>query len=233
MGKNKFIAYENVFDESTLNGLFKLRAQGYFDELKSPIKIGKESNVFSVTYKDEMRIVKVYRTAANFKKMYRYMHPDPRFSRVKGTKLTVVYAWARKEYRNLLKSREKGVVCPTVYAVHKNLLCMEFIGGSEPAKLLYQHKPKDPEKFYKILVKEIRKMLDARLVHGDLSEFNILNFKDKPVLIDFSHAVDLRYPNIKELLKRDTDNVVRFFKKLGMDLDEDKEFKRIIKGKKF
>ncbi|MAG78015.1 serine protein kinase RIO [archaeon] len=229
MSKAKFIAYENVFDESTLKGLFKLSSQGYFDEIKSPIKIGKESNVFSVTYKDELRVVKVYRTGANFKKMYRYLHPDPRFANVRGTKLTVIFAWARKEYRNLLKARDKKVNCPTVYAVHKNLVVMEYIGGEEPAKLLYQHKPNDPEKFYKMIIKEVKRLLDARLVHGDLSEFNILNFKEKPVVIDFSHAIDLRYPNVKELLKRDMDNVVRFFNKLGMKLDADKEFEKVAK----
>jgi len=227
MGKSKFIAYENVFDESTFNALFKLSSQGYFDEIESPIKTGKESNVFTVLYKGERRVVKIYRTAANFKKMYRYMHPDPRFSRVKGTKLTVIYAWARKEYRNLLKARDKKVISPTPYAVHKNVLLMEYIGGREPARLLYQQKPKNVEKFYKNVIKEIKKLLEARLVHADLSEFNILNYKDKPVIIDFSHAVDLRYPNVKVLLKRDIDNIVRFFTKLGLDLDKNKEFEKI------
>ncbi|MBT3985487.1 serine protein kinase RIO [archaeon] len=228
MSKNKFIAYENVFDESTLKGLFKLRAQGYYDEIKSPIKIGKESNVFSVTYKKEMRIVKVYRTAANFKKMYRYMHPDPRFARVRGTKLTVIYAWARKEYRNLLKAKKVGLNCPVPYAVHKNLVCMEFIGGSEPAKLLYQHKPKKPRVFYNQLIKEVKLLLKAKLVHADLSEFNILNFKEKPVLIDFSHAIDIRYPNYKSLLLRDMENLVRYFNKLGLKLDLDEEMARVL-----
>ncbi|MFH1972404.1 MAG: RIO1 family regulatory kinase/ATPase [archaeon] len=231
MSKNKFITYENVFDESTLKGLYKLISQGYFDRIEGPIKIGKESNVFTVIFKDEKRVVKIYRTAANFKKMYRYLHPDPRFSGINGTKMTVVYAWARKEYRNLLKSQDKKVVCPVPYAVHNNILCMEYIGGSEPAKLLYQHKPKNPKKFYEKIIKEVRKMLDARLVHADLSEFNILNFEDKPVIIDFSHAVDLRYPNVKELLKRDIYNLVRFFNRLGLDLDKEKEFSRVWKEK--
>ena len=231
MGKAKFIAMENVFDESTLKSLFKLSSQGYFDEVKSPIKIGKESNVFTVVHKDELRVVKIYRTAANFKKMYRYMHPDPRFSQVKGTKMTVIAGWARKEYRNLLKARDKKVSCPTVYAVHKNVVCMEYIGGREPARLIYQHKPKNVEKFYRAVIRDVKKLLDAKLVHADLSEFNILNFKEKPILIDFSHAVDLRYPNVKELLKRDIYNLVRFFNKLGMDLDREKEFEKVCKGK--
>ena len=164
--------------------------------------------------------------------MYRYLHPDPRFAQVRGTKMTVIFAWARKEYRNLLKARDKEVNCPIVYAVHKNLVCMEYIGGSEPAKLLYKQKPKDPKKFYKLLVKEIKKLLEARLVHADLSEFNILIHKEKPVLIDFSHAIDLRYPNIKELFKRDMDNVVRYFNKLGLKLDANKEIERIWIKKK-
>jgi len=231
MSKNKFIAYENVFDESTLKNLYKLISQGYFDRIEGPIKIGKESNVFTVFYKKEKRVVKIYRTAANFKKMYRYMHPDPRFAGIKGTKMTVVHAWARKEYRNLLKSLDKKVICPVPYAVHNNVLCMEYIGGSEPARLLYQHKPKNPKKFYEKVIKEVKKMLDAKLVHADLSEFNILNFKEKPVIIDFSHAVDLRYPNVKELFKRDIYNLVRFFNKQGLKLDGEKELNKLWKEK--
>ncbi|MBT3324177.1 serine protein kinase RIO [archaeon] len=228
MAKNKFIAYENVFDQSTLRALFKLSSQGYFDELGSPISIGKESNVFTVLKGEEKRVVKIYRTAANFKKMYEYMRPDPRFSRVKGSKLTVIYAWARKEFRNLLKAREMGVTVPIPYAVHKNVLVMEYIDG----KKLLHDRPKEPKKFYEKLIKEVKKLKTAKLVHGDISEYNVLNFKENPVLIDFSHAVDLRYPNIERLVKRDVNNMVRYFRKLGLKLEEEEEFEKTWQDKK-
>ncbi len=223
MSKNKFIAYENVFDEATLRGIFKLTGQGYFESIESPISTGKESNVFTVKYKEEKRVAKIYRTAANFKKMYDYMKSDPRFAGVKGTKLTIIYEWARKEFRNLLKAREGGVNAPTPYAVFQNILIMEYFD----AKLLQNQAPKKPREFYERLIKEVIKLLKAGLVHADLSEFNILNNKEEPVLIDFSHALDFRYPNVQRLLKRDVENIVRYFNKLGLKLDENVEFERI------
>ncbi|MBL7051981.1 MAG: serine protein kinase RIO [Nanoarchaeota archaeon] len=228
MAKNKFIAYENVFDQCTLRALFKLSSQGYFDEIESPISIGKESNVFTVLKGEERRVVKIYRTAANFKKMQEYMKPDPRFSQVKGSKLTVIYAWARKEYRNLLKAREKGVIVPIPYAVYKNVLVMEYIDG----KKLLHDRPKYPKKFYEKLIKEVKKLKTARLVHSDISEYNVLNFKEKPVLIDFSHAVDLRYPNVERFVKRDVKNMVRYFRRLGLKLDEEEEYEKTWQDKK-
>jgi RIO kinase 1 len=223
MSKNKFIAYENVFDESTLRTLFKLSNQGYLEELSSPLSIGKESNVFTALHGDETRIVKIYRTAAGFKKMYEYMKPDPRFASLKGTKLSIIYEWAMKEYRNLLRAREKGVNSPIPYAVHKNVLVMEYFDAEE----LIDDPPKEPKVFYEKLIKEVKKLFDAGLVHADLSEYNILNDDEEPVLIDFSHAVDLRYPNVQRLLRRDINILVKFFNKLGLELDEETEFKRI------
>tara|TARA_Y100000310_G_C20676239_1_gene813236 strand:+ start:1064 stop:1750 length:687 start_codon:yes stop_codon:yes gene_type:complete len=228
MAKNKFIAYENVFDESTLRGLFKLSSQGYFDEIESPISTGKESNVFTVTHGEGRRVVKIYRTAANFKQMYEYMKPDPRFAHVKGTKLSVIYAWAKKEFRNLHRARDRGVTVPTPIAVYKNILVLEHIDGEQ----LRNDPPSDPKAFYEKLISEMIALHKAGLVHTDVSEYNVLNFDEKPILIDFSHAVDLRYPNVQRHLKRDVRNVVKYFQKLGVELDEEAEFKKIWTAKK-
>ncbi len=223
MSKNKFIAHGNVFDESTLRGIFNLTGQGYFEEIEGPISTGKESNVFSVRYGKEKRVVKIYRTSANFKKMYDYMKSDPRFSGLKGTKLSVIYTWAIKEYRNLLRARQKNVSVPIPYAVHKNILVMEFFD----APRLHEKAPKNPKKFYERLISELQKLLEAGLVHADISEYNILNYKENPILIDFSHALDLRYPNVQRLLMRDVRIMVHYFNQFGLELDEQKEFQRI------
>tara|TARA_Y100000310_G_C20611112_1_gene778056 strand:- start:584 stop:1273 length:690 start_codon:yes stop_codon:yes gene_type:complete len=227
MSKNKFIAYDNVFDQSTLRGLFKLSSQGYFEEIGGPIKIGKESNVFSVDCEDEKRVVKIYRTAANFKKMHDFMKPDPRYANVGGGKIAVISAWCRKEFSNLLRARKHGVRVPTPYAYHKNIICMEYIGDSSAAPTLQKVYPKDVKGFYKKLFKEMKKLYKARLVHTDLSEYNILNWNDEPVLIDFSQAVDFRFPQVEFYLERDVRNVVRFFNRLGMDLVYEEELKRL------
>lgn len=228
MSKNKFIAFGNVFDEATLRGLFKLSSQGLFDNIEGPISIGKESNVFAVKFGDEKRVVKIYRTAANFKKMYDYMKADPRFSGVKGTKLSIIYLWARKEYRNLLRAREYGVYAPTPYAVYKNILVMEYFD----APLLLNKAPKKPREFYEKFIKEVEKLLDAGLVHSDISEYNVLNYDEKPIIIDFSHALDIKFPNVQRLLARDVHNIVSYFNRLGLDLDEQEVFKKIWTRKK-
>jgi RIO kinase 1 len=228
MSKNKFIAYENVFDESTLRGLFKLSSQGYFDNIEGPISTGKESNVFTVLLDGEKRVAKIYRTAANFKKMSEYMKADPRFAGVKGTKLSIIYMWAKKEFRNLHRGKEGGVSSPTPYAVYKNILIMEYFD----APLLLHKAPKKPREFYERLIKEIQKLLKAGLVHSDISEYNVLNYDEKPVIIDFSHALDLRFPNVQRLLSRDVHNVVSYFNRLGLELDEKKEFEKVWTSRK-
>jgi len=227
--RERFETYANVFDASTLRSLFKLSSQGYFDQLKSPIKIGKEANIFSAEKGEELVCVKIYRVAANFKKMYEYMAPDPRYIGLKRNKMAVIYAWARKEYRNLLRAREVFVSVPTPIAVYKNILVMEFIGHKEPAPQLINHPPADPQAFYEMLINDVKKLYhSAELVHADLSQFNVLNYDEKPVIIDMSHAVDLRYPNAIGLLERDIRTICDYFNKLGMELDYKEELRRCI-----
>ena len=68
-------------------------------------------------------------------------------------------------------------------------------------------------------------------MHADLSEFNILNFEQEPVFIDFSQATTLEHPQAKEYLQRDINNIVKFFRKLGVKSDEKEIFEHIIKKK--
>ncbi len=225
----RFKAYAHVFDHSTLRTLFKLSGVGYFDGLIGPIKIGKEAHVFSASKGKDKVCVKVYRIAANFKKMYDYMAQDPRFSSLKRNKMVTIFAWARKEYRNLLKAWSVRISVPKPIAVRNNVLVMEFIGDDMAALRLVNQKPKNLKKFYNILFDDIKRLYhDAKLVHADLSAFNILVYKDKPVIIDMSHAINLKYPGAMRLLKRDLRNVCRYFNKQGLKLDYEKEFEKCI-----
>ncbi len=227
--RERFKAFSHVFDEGTLRAVQKEASVGSIDNLQSPIKIGKEANIFSAKKGDELRCVKVYRIAANFKKMYEYMAPDPRYSGLKRNKMSIIYTWAIKEYRNLLRARENGVRVPKPIHVFKNVLVMEFIGNNNPAPQLNNSKPSEPEAFYEMLISNIRKLYhDAKLVHADLSQFNVLNFDEKPVIIDLSHAVDLRYPNAAQMLERDIRIMCDYFKKLGIKKDYMEEVKRIV-----
>ncbi len=225
----RFKAFGNVFDESTIRAIFTLSSQHVFDDLKSPISIGKEANVFSATKGEDTLAVKIYRTSANFKKMYEYMAPDPRFSGLKKTKMNIILMWAKKEYRNLMRARAVRINVPTPVAVLKNLLVMEFIGeDNHAAPQLIKQNPEDPEQFFQKTMEQTRKLYqEARLIHADLSAFNILNHNEEPVLIDFSHAIDPGYPNSAKYLKRDIDNVCAHFNnKLGLQKNPEEEYKK-------
>lgn len=226
---DKFKYYKNVFDFNTSKTLLNLSSQGYFDELLSPIKIGKEANIFSASKGDGKVILKIYRVGANFKKMYDYMAPDSRYSNLKRNKLNIIYSWAKKEYRNLLKARSGGINVPTPYKVKNNVLVMEFIGDEEVAKPLNKIYPQDPKSFFESLIKDVRTLYkQTKMVHADLSPFNILLYHEKPVIIDWSSAIGLDYPNSNLLLKRDLKNISNYFNKLGLKIDIDEEYKKCI-----
>jgi RIO kinase 1 len=226
---------KDVFDLFTEGKLFKLIKQGYFEGLESPISIGKESNVFTALQKDNKRvIVKIYRLqTCDFNRMYDYIKADPRFPNVKHYKRKIIFAWTQREYRNLLKAREAGVRCPTPYVFNNNILVMEYIGDEEgPASMLKDNPPKDPKDFFKQTMLQLKKLLKIKMVHGDLSAFNILNYNEKPVLIDMSQASTLDNPNAMSYLKRDIKNICIYFAKQGVRKDPEEEFEKLTKSLK-
>ncbi len=230
--KEKFKTYGDVFDQQTLGYLHKLYSKGIVVELKSPIAVGKESNVFTAKDKNNKTvIVKIYRVnTCDFNKMYKYINADPRFLGMKKQKRKIIGAWAKREYSNLKLAKAAGVNVPKAITFIENILVMQYIGNKEVAKLLKINHPENPKEFAKELINDIKRMYKAGLVHGDLSEFNILNYKDKPVIIDLSHGMKLNYPNVEEYLERDIINTCNFFNKLGLNLDKDKIIKEIKNG---
>jgi RIO kinase 1 len=230
--KEKFKVMHSVFDEFTNRTIFRLITRGYFEGLESPISIGKEANIFSAKTKSGTRVmVKIYRLeTCDFNRMYDYLKVDPRFINLKSKKRKVILAWVQREYRNLLKAREANVRVPTPIAILNNVLVLEFIGsGGEIAPRMKDKKPKTPKKFYKDIISQIRRLYKAGLVHADLSSFNILNFNEKPVFIDFSQCTTLRNPHVDEYLARDIKNISTFFRKLGLKIDEEKSKDEILK----
>jgi len=232
--REKFKVYKNVFDNFTLRNLFKLSGQRYFDELKSPISIGKESNIFSATTKDNnLVIVKIYRLEnCNFNKMYDYIKLDPRFPGMKKQRRKIIFSWVQREYRNLLKAREV-IDVPIPLAFLYNIVVMEFIGNkgkAEAAPRLKDKIPKNPKDFFNKTIDSVSKLYKNGLVHGDLSQFNILNYNEKPVFIDFSQATITENMEAEQLLKRDIKNICNFFEKFKIKTNEDDIYKKIKKG---
>lgn len=227
--KEKFKTKHNVFDDFTNRTIFKLISERHFDGLESPISIGKESNVFSAKKNDKNIVVKIYRVnSCDFNKMFDYIKSDPRYIGLKGKKRNIIFHWVQREYRNLLKARKANVKVPTPIVFKNHVLVMEFIGnGNKTAPMLKDKIPENPKKFFDEIIKNIRKLYKAGLVHADLSAFNILNSDDKPVLIDFSQCTSLQDQRAEEYLSRDIRNIAVFFRKFNLKIDEEKIKKKI------
>ena len=221
--KEEFKTWGDVFDQFTQRTVYKLISQGHFEGLESPISIGKESNVFSALKKDGLRVmVKIYRLeTADFNRMSDYIRDDPRYPNLKGGKRNIIFAWVQREFRNLLKAREANVSVPTPLTFNNNVLVLEFIGdGDFIAPKLKDELPKSPKDFFDKIIANMKKLYKAGLVHADLSAFNILNYSQRPVFIDFSQCTTLESSRAKEYLERDVRNICNFFRKLGLDVDE-------------
>ncbi len=215
--REEWKTYKNVFDPHSIALLEKLRSQGHFDDLVSPIALGKEANVFSAKKGNGVVIVKIYRLEnCNFNKMYSYLAPDPRFHGIKKKRRLIIFAWVQREYRNLLKARE-AIRVPKPIAVKDNILIMEFIGKEVASPKLKDCVPENVKEFFDKTKKTIKALYkEAGIVHADLSDFNILNFEEEPILIDFSQSTTIEHPMANEFLERDVKNIANYFRKLGI-----------------
>ena len=220
--REAFKTRDDVFDNFTERLLFKLSGQGHFDQLSRIISPGKEAVVFVAAKGEEKVAVKIYKLeTAKFTKMYSYIRVDPRYHALKNSQRQVIFSWTEREYRNLLICRQAGVRAPMPITHRFNVLVMEFIGDAQPAPLLKASPPEDPAAFAEMTFAELEKLVRAGFMHGDLSEHNILNHDEVPVLIDFSHMAPMSAPNSRELLERDVDNLCRYFTSLGVTCDRD------------
>ncbi len=231
--KEEFKTMHDVFDEFTNRTIYKLITQGHFEGLESPISIGKESNVFSALKKDGTRVmVKIYRLeTCDFNRMRDYIKDDPRIANLKAGKRNTIFAWVQREFRNLIKAREANVSVPTPLTFNNNVLVLEFIGdGGFIAPKLKDALPNNPKDFFEKIISNMKKLYKAGLVHADLSAFNILNYNEKPVFIDFSQCTTLESSRAREYIVRDVRNICTFFRKLKLNVDEEK-VKKMITGK--
>jgi RIO kinase 1 len=230
-GREAWKTYANVFDQFTIRNLEKLSAQGYFEELETALALGKEANVFIArTNEGTKLVVKIFRLEnCNFNKMYEYISQDPRYIDLKGQKRRIIFAWAQREYRNLLKARDY-IRVPTPLECKDNIVIMEYINDfNEPSPKLKDADVENPEELFSEIISMISLLLNkANLVHGDLSEFNILVQNKSPVFIDISQGTTADSPLAPELLLRDITVLCHFFKKLGYKRDPQEVYDEII-----
>jgi len=229
----EYEALEEVFDKPTLMTIYDLMNEGWIGEIYGAVKAGKESKLYWGKHPDGTELaIKIYLTVtAEFKKgMLTYITGDPRFEHIKRKPRNIIYTWARKEYRNLTEAYQANVRVPKPYTVKNNVLLMEFIGKNGiSAPLLREIELSNPEKIYKQILLYIKRLYaKAKLVHGDLSEYNIMIWKSKPVIFDVSQAVPLKHPNATQFLWRDIENINRYFKRLDVNIQSTEEVYRRI-----
>lgn len=215
--------FDNVFDVPTLMVINDLKDDGVIKQVEGSLAAGKESKVYVATAPDgSLRILKIYLTvSAEFKKRMQYIAGDPRFTDIKRGSRSLITAWARKEFRNMQAAHDAGVRVPAPIAVKKNVLVMEFIGDGEgvsASSLVESEVTLDD--FNQVVDQMALLYQKARLVHADLSEYNVFKTGDGVMLFDFGSAVDVQHPNSKQFLVRDVLNISRFFEKRGIDVPD-------------
>jgi RIO kinase 1 len=227
---------EEVFDNATRMVVFDLMNSGIIYELNGVVSSGKEARVYWGTSKEGTDLaVKIYLTSsAEFKAgMHKYIAGDPRFKDVKHDTRSLIAVWAQKEFRNLGEAYAAKVRVPQPIAVKSNVVVMEFIGEKGvSAPSLKEQAPDNPERVYKIIVTYLKRLYKkAKIVHGDLSEYNIMIWKGKPVVFDVSQSVSIQHPLADFMLRRDLTNVNRFFKRLDVKIIPDEELYKMVVGK--
>ena len=225
--------YDQVFDRACLLVLQQLINDGVFATLDYPVSTGKEAVVFHATDAGgHAKAVKIYRISnSTFKTIAVYIEGDPRFKRVKKATKPTIFAWAQKEHQNLVRMQDAGVRVPTPSRVRDNVLVMEYIGDeTQPAPLLRNVALEDPQAALNDVIVNLRAIRKARLVHADLSEYNLLWWDGRIVVIDVGQSVPLDHPRAAEWFQRDLGNLAHYFRRLRVDVTPGSLEKAVLEG---
>ena len=224
-GKEDRETRESVMDSQTRLLLYKMLNSNLIKEIGGIVSSGKEANVYRATAGegDAMYAIKIYKTTLNeFKNREEYIKDDYRFRYRfnKQSSRKFIKVWAEKEMENLKRLQKYGVPCPEVINLRKNVLVMSFIGTGTTAAPQLRHVSlsiSKLEELYLQLIKIMRIMFqEAKLVHGDLSEYNLLYHKGRLWIIDVAQAVEHEHPNCLTFLRRDCENISKYFTRAGL-----------------
>jgi RIO kinase 1 len=201
--------------------------EGLIDEVIRPLMSGKEAAVYLVISRGQLCCAKVYKEAAERTFHQRAAYQEGRTVRntrraramEKGTrfgKKELEAQWKSAEVDALYKLAAAGVSVPKPYAFEGGVLIMEMVSDGEgnPAPRLGEvtFTPEEATAMHARLIREVVRMLCAGLVHGDLSEYNILVGPDGPVIIDLPQAVNAAgNQSARAILCRDVDNLAHYF----------------------
>jgi RIO kinase 1 len=230
---------EQVLDRRTQMILLQLINRDTISEIHGVISTGKEANVYHAISEPTgeetdpiHRAVKVYKTSILvFKDRAKYVEGEFRFRQGynKSNNRAMVKLWADKERRNLARIHDAGIPSPAPVALRTHVLVMEFIGdrkGKSAPRLKdvrfdgLSSEEEDAKwtELYVQMLAYIRILYQTcRLVHADLSEYNVLFHEDKQWIIDVSQAVEHDHPRSLEFLRMDVKNVTDFYRSRNVE----------------
>jgi RIO kinase 1 len=218
----------------TPKGLQALIDDGVIDKVLRPLKSGKEASVFVVHGGGEVRCAKVYKDMAQRSFQQRTVYQEGR--KVRGSRESRAMgkatrygrkqqevAWKNAEVDALYQLRDAGVRVPEPFGYFHGVLVMELVadagGHSAPRLGEVELSAERAREFHRILVREVVKMLCVGLIHGDLSEYNVLVAEDGPVVIDFPQVVSAAGNNAsRRLLLRDVNALTARLGRFAPDL---------------
>jgi RIO kinase 1 len=204
-------------------GLQALIDDGVIDEVMRPLKSGKEAAVYVVRAGAEIRCAKVYKDMAQRSFQQRVQYQEGR--KVRGSREARAIgkasrygrrqqetAWKNAEVDALYRLRDAGVRVPEPHGYFHGVLVMELVvdadGHSAPRLGEVELSAEQARGFHRFLVRQVVKMLCIGLIHGDLSEYNVLVAPDGPVIIDFPQVVSAAGNNAaRTMLLRDVNNL--------------------------
>ena len=223
-GRDDRATSEQVLDPRTRMILFKLLNSNFLSEINGCLSTGKEANVYYAkgTASQEYA-VKIFKTSILvFKDRDRYVSGEHRFRHgyCKSNPRKMVRTWAEKEMRNLKRLHVAGVPCPQPYLLKQHVLVMDFLGEDgwcAPRLKDATLTPTELNDCYRTVVLDMRRMYhECNLVHGDLSEYNLLWHRGRAVIIDVSQSVEHAHPYATDFLKKDISNITEFFGRNGV-----------------
>lgn len=225
--------------------LMPLIEDGIIDQVLSQLMSGKEATVYTVACGSEVRCAKVYKEAAkrSFKKAVQYqegrkvrnsrraraMQKGSKFGREQQEEI-----WQSAEVDALYKLANAGVRVPEPYGCFNGVLLMELITDEEgdvaPRLNDVTLSPEQARHDHGVVIQDVIRMLCAGVIHGDLSEFNVLVDEHGPVIIDLPQAVDASANNnAKSMLERDVRNMTNYYSQFAPDLSKAHYAKEIWK----
>lgn len=222
--------------------LESLHLNGLLDEVVYQLMSGKEAEVFVVRSGDILRCAKIYKDAKNrsFKKKTDYTEGrkvrDSRQARAMSNKSKfgkeeAENEWQQTEVNALAMLSRVGVRVPQTYAYIDGVLLMEMIcdANGDPAPRLHEVElsAEKANEYFLVVLRDIVRMLCAGIVHGDLSEFNILLSASGPIIIDFPQSVQATANSALTIFERDVSSVTAYFAKFAPELIETQYAKEI------